>query len=299
MRILLPIIFFIFPFISFAQEINSTVMLNKDRVQTQETQVLDDLQKNIEKFINQQKWTKDSFKEVERIKLNIQLTLKAETNPQSNYFAADVQVQSSRPIFGSDYESVVLAFLDSKWNFSYNESDRLIYNANIYQSELVGLISYYVYMALGMDYDTFKRNGGTDYYLQAQKIMNQAQNSGGAGWSAFGDKRDRYFLVENILDPQFSSFRIALYEYYRLGMDKFSEDPKEARAKILGALQKIENAKKNKSISILIDLFFEAKQNELVQIFSQGDPEIAKDAAELLMQLNPANANKYRKLIQL
>ncbi len=282
-----------------AQELSCNVIVNGERVQTQERQVFDKLQQAISDFINNTKWTKDKFREEEKIKCNMLVTLKKDTDVAAGVFAADVQIQYSRPVFGTDYESPILNYLDAKWAFKYNASDPLIFQENTFTSELTSLLAYYAYIIIGLDYDTFAQNGGSPYYERALNILqNTAQQSGGSGWGAFSDTRDRYWLIENLISPQFTPFREALYDYHRLGMDNFGNAQEPSRQAILEALKKIETVVAVKPMSVTVNTFFNAKSGELAEVFSRGDMGVRLNAVELLSKIDPTNASKYKKVLK-
>lgn len=281
-----------------AQELQITLVVNGERVQTQEKQVFTEMQNTAEKFINNQEWTADKYEDIEKILGNIAITLDTDTDITKQSYKATVQIQSLRPVYGTDYETPLMSFIDNKWSFTYTSSDPLIYSDNTYSSELTSLLAYYAYIILGLDYDSFGMNGGTIFYEQAQNIANFSQQSGGEGWDRFGDKRDRIFLIEALMNPQYGPFREAIYEYHRLGMDTFESSPDEARKVILQALKKIQKVKKTVQISVLIDSFFDTKSAELINIFSKGDKEVIKEAAQVLIELHTQEASKYRKLLK-
>ncbi|GAB4334580.1 MAG: DUF4835 family protein [Flammeovirgaceae bacterium] len=300
--------FFIFSifltFHSFSQELNCTVTINSERVQSQEKQIFITLQQNLQQFLNSQEWTKDEFLKEEKIKCNFLLNLDKTTNVGANVYQSDTQIQSSRPVFGTDYETTVFSFFDiegekdGKWRFTYSPSDPLIFSENTYTTELTSLSAYFSYIILGMDYDTFSEKGGTPYFERALNILNNTQTSGTSpGWQNT-DPRDRYWLAKSMLDPQFEPFRIAMYQYHRKGLDIFATNPDEARVEILDALQKIMQVRKLQPLSVVINTFFVSKSDELFNIFSQGDIELRTQAQKILMEVDAKNANKYKKMLK-
>lgn len=297
MKQLLTILFFCISISSQAQELNTTVTVNGDRVQTNETQIFTDLQNNMQQFMNTQEWTSDNYEDVEKIKLNILVTLGSNTDVTAQSYQADVQIQSIRPVYGASYETTNLNFIDKKWQFNYNESDRMVYSKGIYSTEIVALMSYYTYIVLGMDYDSFALKGGASYYEKALEIANYSEQNGRAGWSAFGDKRDRYFLAKDFMDPQFEKFREFLYTYHRQGLDIFEEKPIEAQENILKGLNDLKIVRKNIPISVTMDVFFAAKGIEMANLFAKASAEIADQAGRLLLELDPTRASQYKKLL--
>jgi hypothetical protein len=287
-----------------AQELNCTVTVNTERVQSQEKQVFTTLQQNLQQFLNAQEWTRDEFLKEEKIKCNILLNLDKSTNVAGNIYQSDTQIQSIRPVYGTDYETTVFSFFDieggddGKWRFTYSPSDPLIFSENTYTTELTSLSAYFSYIILGMDYDTFSEKGGTPFFERALNILNNTQSSGTSpGWQNT-DPRDRYWLAKSMLDPQFEPFRIAMYQYHRKGLDVFASKPDEARVEILDALEKIMQVRKLQPLSVVINTFFVSKSDELINIFSKGDMEIRTRAHNILIEVDAKNANKYKKMIK-
>jgi len=280
-----------------AQELNCNVIVNAERVQSQEQQIFTEMESAISQFMNTQKWTDDEFKEEERIKCNILITLGKRSSLTN--FVADVQIQSLRPVYGTDYETPVLNFFDSKWQFEYNISQPLIFSENTFTTELTSLLAFYAYIMIGMDYDTFEPNGGTRFYERALNIAsNSQQQGGGPGWTSTGDVRDRYWLSENLNSPLFQDFRQSLYIYHRKGMDVFAEKPTEARQEIVKSIEKINAVREVSPTAVTLNSFFNAKSAELVNIFSKGDLALREKAIDMLSSLDPTNSNNYRKAIR-
>ncbi|ANQ47751.1 DUF4835 family protein [Flammeovirga sp. MY04] len=290
--------FLLLPFIGLSQEFNPTVTVNGDRVQTNETQVFTDLQNQLQQFMLNQEWTDDRFEDNEKIKLNIQITLGNNSDVPSQTYQADVQIQAIRPVYNASYETTMLNFIDPKWSFSYNNSDRLVYTRGIYTTEIVSLLSYYAYITLGMDYDSFALLGGSQFYEKALEIANYSEQNGRPGWSAFGDKRDRYYLARDFMDPQFENFRKFLYTYHRLGLDIFGESPDEARTNIIQGLNELKGVRRAIPISVTMDVFFAAKGAEIANMFSKATKEQADEVGRILLELDPTRAQIYKKLLR-
>lgn len=297
-KIAFVLLLFCAPLAGKAQEVLCNLTINADRVRTQERQIFEQLQQDLQTFLNTQKWTQDEFQEFEKIRVSLLLNFMGSTRPAEQAFAADAQVQSLRPVYGTNYETAVLVFFDNKFQFRYNISDPLIFAENTFTTELTSLLAYYMYIVIGMDYDTFSPLGGSPFYERALNILNNAQQGGGQGWNAFGDTRDRYWLVTNLLNPQFEPFRQALYEYHRLGLDVFEKDPDAGREAIFFAIEKVKTVFDANPVSILITSFFNAKVDELVNVFQKAPPEMAKKAEEMLSAMNPVNSAKYKRMLK-
>lgn len=280
-----------------AQELNCTLQINADQVQTQEQQIFSDMQQALQQFMNTTKWTDTEFEEEEKIKCDILITLDKGTSITD--FNARVQVKSLRPVYGTDYETPILSFFDNNWSFRYTVGQPLIFAENTYSTELTSLMAFYAYIIIGLDFDTFSEKGGDPYFERALNIVNNSQNNGGKGWSGIGgDVRDRYWLSENLNSPQFEDFRKGLYTYHRLAMDNLTDDMEGGRTKILEVLQNIKEVQETQPTSVTLNSFFDAKSQELAQIFSRGDEAIQQQAVDLLIRLDPTNSNIYRKILR-
>jgi hypothetical protein len=217
----------------------------------------------------------------------------------SGEFKGTMQIQSQRPVFGSSYHTVMLNFSDNDIQFKYNEYDKIEFNENTHTSNLSALIAYYVYLIIGLDYDSFSPRGGTEYFQKAQKIVSNAQNEIGPGWKAFdGNRRNRYWIVNNILNSRYSNVRSAYHIYHRLGMDRLSERPSEAREQVSQALTEIQKVFRDKPDPYLtyLKLFFDAKADEIVNIFSQGPMPDKVRVYNILAEVDNPNESKYKAI---
>ncbi|MGB0524408.1 MAG: DUF4835 family protein [Flammeovirgaceae bacterium] len=280
-----------------AQELNCIVKVNGEQVQTQEQQVFTDMENAIQQFMNTQKWTDLELEDHEKIQCDILITLD-KGNSITN-FGASVQIKSMRPIYGTEYESPLLSFFDSKWRFSYSPAEPLIFAENTYTTELTSLLAYYAYIVIALDFDSFSQKGGNPYLERALNILNNSSASGGEGWAGVGgDTRDRYWLVTNLNSPQFDDYRLGIYEYHRLAMDTFTEDPDAARNQVIGVLQRMKRVRDQEPTSVTLNNFFDAKALELANIFSRSDEAMKQQAVDLLIGLDPTNASTYRKILK-
>ena len=280
-----------------AQEFNFTVNINAEVVQTTERAIFDEMKNAFEDFLNNQSWSSDNFKPNERIKANLILTIRDQ--PSVGQFTANTQIQFIRPVYGSSYETLLLNFADRDWQFQYTISQRLQFNENSFTNNISALLSYYAFIALGLDYDSFSPLGGTAFYEQAQRIVNNAQNNGGVGWGQFQNRRNRYWLAENLFtNEQYEPVRLALYEYHINGLDRFSEDPESARLTILTTLENIQEVNSILPNSVLIRSFLDAKNEEIVDIFSKGEMEIRREAYNIMLKLDPARRSVYQRMVE-
>jgi hypothetical protein len=291
--------FTILSFPGMGQELNAIVRVNHQAVQTTETRIFQDMETSFSQFLNNRKWTDDTYKGEERINCNLVITIDQMPSPSS--FSATVQVQSSHPVYGTGYESLMLNFADRDWQFQYTESQPIDFNENTFTSNIASLLAYYAYIIIGLDYDSFSEMGGTPYFEKAQMIVTNAQQSAGdPGWDQFGSnrRRNRYWLAENFINQQMQPVRIGMYTYHRKGLDMFIANETESRANILTTVKAIEEVRKIQPQSILLIAFMDAKHNELVSIFSKGDPQIRREAYNSLVAIDPTQTDKYSVIIK-
>ena len=286
-------VLFIFSVSVFTQELRSEVVVNSDLVNQTNQQVFSTLQKSIQEFMNSQVWTSQKWNSEERINCSLILNL---TRYSDNNFEGTLQIQSQRPIYDSNYNSPILNFQDIDISFSYQEFQPLFYNSNRYDSNLISILSFYAYMIIGLDSDTFKPQGGQLFYSYAQKISNLAQQSKNDGWISTGNRKNRYWLVDSILSNAFKEFRTTNYQYHRKGLDLMTSDEFTAKTNIAKSLSNLSELNKRRPNSFLIQLFFDAKSQEIVNIFSDGI-KIELDATkQLLRRVAPFFNNKWKEI---
>lgn len=289
----------LFPLAGFAQELTFNVIINAEQVQTQERQIFDKLQNALTQFLNTTKWSEQEFENQERIKANLLITLNNNTNIARGYYEGIGQLQYSRPVYGSSYESPVLTFFDNELAFNYVQDQPLIFTENVTRDNLTLTLAYYSLIILGLDQDTFSDKVENSYYERALNIANMALTIGGSqgkGWKPTGDKRNRYFLIENLNSPQFKGLREGLFAYHLEGLDQIVEDPDNARDKALLFLQKMSEIMDVQPISVVLNGIMDAKGDEFFQLFSQAPPPVRQEAATLLMKLDPTKSETYQGL---
>ncbi|ETN95644.1 type IX secretion system protein PorD [Zhouia amylolytica] len=264
-----------------SQELNCNVIVNSELVNQTNQQVFKTLEKSLNDFVNKTKWTNLNVKENERINCSMLIMISSFEN---NNFQASIQVQSSRPVYNTNYETSVFNFQDKSFNFKYLEFEPLYFNTNVFDSNLTAVISYYVYLILGIDADTFELKGGNPYYNQAQNIVSLAQGTGYAGWQQDSpNARTRWTLIDNLKSGTYENYRKALYQYHRQGLDRMLSDEREAKTAIEESVVLLEQLNKVRSNSLMLQLFFDAKADEIADIFSGG---IKTDIVSLVNQLN-------------
>lgn len=282
-----------------AQELNCQVTIITDarlEVTSVEKEIFDQLKQTIYDMMNTTQWTKDKFKVEERINCNIQLQINSIPSPGT--YSGSMQIQSSRPSFNSSYNTTVFNFQDDDITFSYSRNSVLIYAPNQFRDNLTSVLAFYAYFIIGMDYDSFSLKGGTPYFNEAQSIVSNAQGSGAAGWkSNESGKRNRFYLVDNVLHQLFEPLRECNYEYHRKGIDKLYDDKLAGRKAIFDALTKLNKVVATRPNSINLLNFVQAKQVELKNLYADADVKDKNEIVSLLKRLDPANASKYQEIL--
>lgn len=282
MRKLAFIVFlFSIVFSSHSQELNATVIINSDKVQSSNKQVYQTLQKALTEFINDKQWTNRNFKQQERINCAFNIIINEQNG--SN-FSGTLQVQSTRPVYNSTYATPVLNINDTNFNFRYNEFDPLIYNPTVYESNLISMIAFYAYTIIGVDADTFALKGGESYLKQAESIMLLAQSSGESGWQNEVGKQNRFALIDNLLSSKFSALRSIYYNYHRNGFDNLADNKNSAKEAIEKSVLDLDKLFNIAIGNYMIRVFLDAKGDEIVNVFSDGIP--SKNQSQILTVLN-------------
>ncbi len=277
---------------SSGQELNVEVSVMHQQVRNAQTGIFKELEKAARDFLNNTQWTDVDYKPQERIDCNILLQVKERAS--AGRFKGSIQIQSGRSVYNSSYNTTVMNYNDKNFEFEYVPNTTLRFSKDRYRSELTSVLAFYAYMIIGMDYDTFEKKGGTPYYETAQTIVSNAQNSGISGWDPQKGNRNRYWLVENMLNEAYSPLRECLYIYHRKGLDRMYEEPKKARKSITKALTKLEALHQRRPGNIHLQLFFTAKANEIVKIYQKGDARMRKKISNLLQRIDPSNSSKYK-----
>ena len=277
----------------FAQELNATVSVNADFVNQTNQQIFKSLERSLNDFINKTKWTNREYAQHERINCSFVFNV---SQYESDRFATNLQIQAQRPVFGSTYETPVFNFQDNEADFLYLEFQPLFYNPNGFESNLVSLVSYYIYIILGLDADTFSNNSGTEYFEIAQRIVNLSGQSGFQGWQQGDGLRNRFWLVDNILSDTFKEYRSVMYNYHRFGLDVMGDNAKQAKERIAQSLRTFDAMNKRRPNSFLMQVFFDAKSDEIAQIFSDGPSVNITQTVETLNRVAPFFASKWQNI---
>ncbi|MFY8021388.1 MAG: DUF4835 family protein [Bacteroidia bacterium] len=280
-----------------AQDLNCRIKINDVQVQIADKSIFRSLEQRLTEFMNNTKWSGENVQQVERVDMNIEIILSSYDQNTYEYKASAI-IQSRRTVYGSTYSTTLLSFNDENFDFKFQEQDRLDFQDGNHLSDLSSLMGFYAYYSLGLDFDSFGEEGGTALFNKAFQVANVAQQSSSrAGWKPFERTvRTRYNLVDNILNERFRPLRKAYYIYHRKGMDQFAKDPVAARKQIYASLNEVKKVFKIAPNTVMLLVFFEAKSDELINIYKGADEIEKPKAIELLSEINISNLSKYEKI---
>ena len=300
MKKLIALLFFAPAFCSFAQELNCQVTVSSQQVQgTDNKRIFDNLQKQVYDFMNTRKWTNDVFATNERIECTMFINITARPD-NGNFFKATLQVQSRRPAFKTSYNSPLFNYNDQNFEFTYIENQPFDFNVNTYTNNLTAMFAYYAYVILALDYDSYSPLGGTEYWQKAQQIVNNAQNGSdaGPGWKSFDSNKNRFWFIDNILNSMYNPIRNFYYQFHRKGLDVMYEKTEAGRSEIFKSIQGLMELHKLRPASYNMQLLFNAKADEIINIFKEATPTEKTAVIEVLNIIDPSNANKYAKITE-
>jgi hypothetical protein len=293
------LLFFVYAGIASAQELNCQVSIITDarlEVTSVEKEIFDQLKQTIYDMMNTTQWTKDKFKVDERINCNIQLQINSIPSPGT--YEGSLQVQSTRPGYNSSYNTTLFNFQDDDIQFAFSRNSVLIYAPNQYRDNLTSILAFYAYFIIGMDYDSFSLKGGTTYFNEAQQIVSNAQSSGAKGWkSNETGKRNRFYLVDNVLHQLFEPLRLCNYNYHRKGIDLLYDDKLKARQAIYSALTELNKVVATRPNSVNLLNFVQAKLVELNNLYADAEIKDKTEVVNLLKRLDPTNASRYQDIL--
>ena len=292
----ITVICMFFANIAAAQELKCDVAINSSQIPGTDKSVFENMQTALYEFINNTKWTNINFKTNEKIECSIAITLKERSG--SDGFSGEINMALRRPCYKSSYTTTMLNYLDQKFGFSYTDGQPLDFNMNTHISDLTSTIAFYVYIMLGIDFDSFSLNGGKPFFEAAEQIVNNAQGSQQPGWKAFDGNKNRYWLAENATSNSYAQLHQFLYEYHRLGLDVMSEKPEQGRAAILTSLQYLQAVHSSYPTCFLLQLIIETKRNEIINVFSEGTQQEKTQAASIMKQIDPSKSSQYDAILQ-
>ncbi|WP_321372935.1 DUF4835 family protein [uncultured Draconibacterium sp.] len=279
-----------------SQELRCNVTVSARGIQGANQNLFRTMQSDLYDFMNNRKWTDHVYSYDEKIRCNILIRLDEQIS--ADEFKGSIQVQLTRPIFNSSYTSTVLNIKDNDFHCKYVEFQPLEFNETSNRDNLTNIMAFYAYVILGFDYDTFSEEGGTEFFQKAQAIVNNSQNARERGWKAFESERNRYWLIENVLNKSYSSFRTCMYNYHRNGLDMMSDRIEEGRANIAEALRDIQKVFRRRPSTYILQMFFDAKADELVNVFSKSFPDERNRVMAILNEVDPSNGSKYEKIAE-
>jgi len=282
------------------QELYCNVQVSAQKIQGSNREIFQSMQRDIYEFMNSMVWTDNVFSFSERIECNLLINLDDQLS--ADEFRGTIQVQLSRPVFNTTYESTVLNFVDNSFQFRYVEFQPLEFSPNSHTSNLVSVLAYYAYLIIGMDFDTYSLNGGTPYFQIAEKIVTNAQNAPEQGWKPYDGSRNRnrYWLVKNILNNEYAGVRQFIYLYHIKGLDRMESDIPQARTEIYESLRSLQEVYRRRPdpFMYLLTVVLEAKMSEMISIFTPGFPEEKNRVVQILTEIDPANETKYREILK-
>ena len=297
-KFLLTIGFWLLAVGLYAQEIKCTVTVNSDQIEGSNKSIFETLKASIEEYMNANRWTNMTYAEHEKIECSMLIVVKSMEN---NLFNCEMTLQSRRPVYGTTYTTPLLNFKDNAFNFSYQEFDRIEWQQNQFTTNLTAMLAYYCYLILGHDQDSFQRMGGTPFFEVCEEIVNTCQSASmdnieQRGWLAFDSNRNRYALINNLLDEAFKKYRNFYYEYHRLGLDEMAANVTNGRARIAEGLPVLKEVFRARPATYAINTFLDAKAEELVDIFQKGTDKEKKAVYDLLMDIDPTRQQVYDRI---
>lgn len=295
---LISIIGIIIPCHSKAQELDATVTINHQQVQGTSVSIFDNLETSLTEFLNNRQWTNKQYAKSERIRCSFNITVSKYIDSE-NRFDCTLTVQSMRPVFNASYTTTTFSTQDKNFSFTFKEFDNLDFRQDVIDNDLTAMIAYYAYLIIGIDMDTMSPEGGTDALTTAKTIVNNSQSLtiSAKGWKSFDDGKNRYAIINDYLDSGMDVFRKMQYKYYREGLDVMAENVERGRASITEAIAMLKQAKENKPLSMLPQLFTEFKRDELVNIYQgKASAKERETVYEALMGINASQSNYWNKI---
>lgn len=280
----------------FAQELRCNISISATKIQGANRTMFETMQSDLYEFMNNRKWTDEKYSMDERIECSFFINLDEQIS--SDEFKGSIQVQARRPVFNSSFETILLNIKDNDFHAKYVEYQTLEFNETSNKDNLTNILAYYAYIILGMDHDSFSPEGGTEFFQKAQIIVNNSQNAREKGWKSYESERNRYWLVENLLNKSYSAYRNCTYQYHRQGLDIMSDKAPEGRTAIAESLKSIQKVFRSRPSLYILQVFFDAKSDELVNIFTKSFPDEKNRVSVILNECDPSNGSKYEKILK-
>ncbi len=279
-----------------AQELQCDVRVNSNKVQGSDKTIYQNLQTSLHEFINNTKFTEINFRQAEKIECSILVDV---ASREGNYFTAEISLALRRPVYKSSYNTPMFNYIDRRFYFEYTDGQTLDFNPNTYISNITSTIGFYVYLFLGLDFDSFSLNGGDPFFAIAESIAHAAPQEPGSenGWNSTG-RQNRYALISDINNPTYQPLRQFLYEYHRQGLDMMAENPEQAREAILSSVVQLHNIYNRNPMCYFLQLIIETKRDEIIQIFSQGEMKIRTEVANIMKTIDPSQTARYDNILQ-
>ncbi len=279
-----------------AQELHCDVRVNSNKVQGSDKTIYQNLQTSLYEFINNTKFTEINFRQAEKIECSILVDV---ASREGNNLTAEINLALRRPVYKSSYNTPMFNYVDRKFFFEYTDGQALDFNPNTYISNITSTIGFYVYLFLGLDFDSFSLNGGDPFFAIAESIAHAAPQEPGAenGWNSTG-RQNRYAIISDINNPTYQSLRQFLYEYHRQGLDMMAENPEQAREAIYNAIAQLQNVYDRNPMCYFLQLLIETKRDEIIQIFSQGNMKVRTEVANIMKTIDPSQISRYDTMLQ-
>ena len=279
-----------------AQELQCEVRVSSNKIQGSDRTIYQNLQTSLHEFINNTKFTEINFRQAEKIECSMLVDV---TSREGNYFTAEISLALRRPVFKSNYSTPLFNYIDRRFYFEYMDGQPLDFNPNSFISNLTSTIGFYVYVFLGLDFDSFSPNGGDPFFAIAENIANTAPQEADSenGWSSSG-RNNRYAIISDINNQSYQPLRQFLYEYHRHGLDIMADNPEQGREAILGSLGNLQSVYERNSMCYFLQLIVESKRDEIIQVFSQGDMKFRTEAANIMKAIDPSQSSRYDAMLQ-
>lgn len=283
-------------FIGVAQEFKCQVQVSAQSIQGTNREKFENLRKGLYEFVNEKKWTNYAFKIDERIECTIAISITDEIS--SDEFKGKINLVLQRPVYRTSYNTTLFNYMDNDFQFQWQEGQAIEFDDNRFTSNLTSVIAYYLNIFLGLDFDSFSPNGGQPFFEKAQAIVQTSQSAREKGWKAFESMKNRYWLTENIMNSSYSNIRKAMYEYHRKGLDLMADNVENGRAGISQSLEYLLQANREKPNLFFLQVFLEAKRDEIINIFTEAPMMEKTRAVNILSEIDPSKASQYQRIMQ-